>query len=313
MSKQLGLVSFVATVALTFSATVAVPQGMTGVIQGTVSDEEGGAPLPDATIRLVDDTRGRQFSTKSDKNGRFYKRGLPGANYLATIEKEGYKQLQEQLRVASGGESRFDFKLAKAAPPGAREFAEGFAAFNAGDNEGAARAFEAAVEKAPDLPEIRVNLALAYLRLSRNEEAVTQLEKAATLAPEDARTLFRLGGAYVEMAEYDKAIVVLEKGLAIESDLNNELAAETTVTLGAVYFAKGQIEKSVAQFEKVLAVTPGAPVASLGLAKAYLSLDNRDKALELLEHVVSVAPGTPEAERAEVFLAELRRDATQQP
>lgn len=307
MSIERAVILLGATVALVSSATLAVPQGMEGVIQGTVTDEGGGAPLADAAIQLRDTNRGRSFTTKTDKNGRFYKRGIPGSDYEVTVEKEGYKPLQENLRVAAGAEHRFNFKLAKAAPEGAKEFAKGFEAFSRGDNEAAVQAFEAAVQKAPSLPEIRVNLALAYLRLSRKADAVAQLEQAAALAPNVPRTLFQLGGAYVEMADLDKAIGAFEKGLGKQPDLNDPLAFEATVTLGAVYFAKGENEKSIAQFERALAARPGGAVPMLGLAKAYLSKADVDRALQLFQQIVSNAPGTPEAAQAEIFIKELKK------
>jgi tetratricopeptide (TPR) repeat protein len=297
---------FVATVALVSSAAVAVPQGMEGSIQGSVTEEDGGAPLVGTVIKLNDPERGRSYSTKTDKNGRFYKRGIIGATYQVTVEKEGYKPLREDLRVAAGAEHRFNFKLAKAAPEGAAEFAKGYEAFGRGDNETAVREFEAALQKAPELPEVRVNLALAYLRVSRKADPVAQLEHVAALAP-NPRTLFQLGGAYVEMRDLDKAVGAFEKGLGKQPDLNDVLAFEATVTLGAVYFVKGDSEKSIAQFEKALAAKPGSAVPMLGLAKAYLSKGDIAKALQLFQQVVSSAPGKPEAAEAETFIKELKK------
>lgn len=307
MTTKSDLLVFIATAVLVSSAAVAFSQGAEGVVQGSVTADQGGAPLADASITLRDDNLGRSFSTKSDKNGRFYKRGIPGSTYQFTVEKEGYKPLQEKLRVAAGVEHRFDFKLAKAAPEGAKEFAAGFEAFSRGDHEAAVKAFEAAVQKAPDLPEVRVNLALAYLRAGRKADAVAELEKAVGMAPDEPRSLFQLGGAYVEMNDLDKAIAAFEKGLAKQPDLTAGLAFDATVALGAVYFAKGDNEKSIAQFEKALAVKPGLAVPTLGLAKAYLSKGDGDKALALFQQVVSAAPGTPEAAQAEIFIAELQK------
>lgn len=306
MLIQRGVVVLVATVALIFGATVAFAQGELSVMQGTISDD-GSRPLEGAILRLRDLDRGREFSLKSDKNGRFYRRGLPAVEYEMVVEKDGYQPVKDKLKLAAGAEHRFDFKLAKAAPEGAKEFAKGLEASSRGDNEAAVQAFEAAVQKAPELPEVRVNLALAYLRLSRKADAVAQLEQAAALAPNEPRALFRLGGAYVEMRDLDKAIGAFEKGLGKQPDLNDPLAFEATVTLGAVYFAKGDNEKSIAQFEKALAVKPGVAVPTLGLAKAYLSKGDADKALQLFQQIVSSAPGTPEAAQAEIFIRELKK------
>ncbi len=301
------LVSFLAAAVLVSSAAVAFSQGMEGIIRGTVVDEETGAPLPDTLISLDDPSSGKAYTTKTDKKGVFYKRGVIGSAYRVSVKKEGYKLLEEPLRVAAGAEHKFNFKLAKAAPVGAREFAEGFEAFNRGDNEAAAKFFELAMEKAPDLPEIRVNLALAYLRLDRKAEAVAKLEEAVKMAPDDPRILFQLGGAYVEMRDFDKARDAFERGLAKTTDPSNELAREAEVTLGAVYFAKGDTDKSIEYFEKALAAKPGAPTPTLGLAKAYLSKGDSARALELFEQVVAAAPGTPEATQAEAFITGLKK------
>lgn len=295
------------TAALASSAAVSFAQGEMSVMQGTISDEEGGKPLDAATIDITDNARGRKFTIKADKNGKYYKRGIPYGEYEMVVAREGYQPIKDKLTLKAGAEFRFDFKLAKAAPEGAKEFAEGFAAFNRGDNEAAVKFFEAAVQKAPELPEVHVNLALAYLRVGRKAEGVTSLEKAAALAPDTPRTLFQLGGAYVEMNDLDKAIAAFEKGLAMQPDLANVMAYEASVALGAVYFAKGDADKSIAIFEKALAAKPGLPVPTLGLAKAYLSKGDGAKALALFQDVVAKAPGTPEAAQAEAFITELQK------
>jgi tetratricopeptide (TPR) repeat protein len=114
------------------------------------------------------------------------------------------------------------------------------------------------------------------------------------------------------MWDLDKAIGAFEKGLGKQPDLNDPLAFEATITLGAVYFAKGESEKSIAQFEKALAAKPGSAVPMLGLAKAYLSKGDMDKALQLFQQVVSTAQGKPEAAEAERFIQELKKAKPQE-
>src|SRR5690606_27475670 len=111
--------------------------------------------------------RGRETIVKSDENGRFYRRGLQAVEYEIVVEKEGYQPIHDRLKLSAGMDRRFDFKLAKAAPAGAGEFQQGVAAYNAGDFANAARLFEEAIAKAPAVPELHVNLALAYFRLER--------------------------------------------------------------------------------------------------------------------------------------------------
>lgn len=278
-----------------------------GVMQGTVTDEEG-RPIEGAVLKLRDPGRGRVYEIKSDKNGKFYRRGLPPVEFEFTLEKDGYQPLKDKVQVAAGRDDRrFDFKLVKAAPQGAEEFVKGVEAFKTGDAEKAVAFFEEAARKAPEAPEVHVNLALAYLRVKRHDDAIKELEKAAALAPNEPRTLFQLGGAYVDAGKYDKAAEALEKGLTLQPDLSDTLAFESTVTLGAVYFAQGKIEEAIARFEKAQAVKPDAPGPKLGLAKCAFSKGDVEKALKMLKDVVATAPGTPEATEAEAFIKALEK------
>lgn len=290
--------------ALLCSTPMASSQIELGVIQGVVTDEAGN-PLADVTFRIRDTGRGREFTIKSDKSGRFYRRGLPAVEYEITVEKDGYQPIHDKVRLTAGVDRRFSFKLVRAAPQGAEEFARGVEAFGRGDHEAAAIAFEAAVKKAPDRPEVRVNLAMAYLRLRRTADAVAQIEKAAALAPDVPGVLFQLGGVYVETNDLDKAAAALEKGLAAQPDLNDALAYEATITLGAVYFAKGRNDEAIAQYDRALVARPKDPAPTLGLAKVYFSKGDAAKALELFRRVVASAPDTPEAAEARKFIAAL--------
>ena len=277
-----------------------------GVMQGVVRDEAG-QPLEDVTFRIRDVERGREIVVKSDKNGRFYRRGLQAVEYEIFVEKLGYQPIHDRIKLTAGMDRRFDFKLVRATPAGAGDFANGVKAYNAGDFQAAAQAFEAAVQKAPELPELHVNLALAYFRLSRAGDAVAQLEKAASLAPNDPHVQFQLGSAYVEMKDLPKAAAALEQGLAKSTDPKDPLVYQAHVTLGAVYFASGNNDKAQQQFEQALVQQPDGPAALLGIGKVYFSKGDVKQALASFERVVAAHPGTPEATEAATFITELKK------
>lgn len=300
-------VVFAAAVALLVSAAAASAQMELAVFQATVVDEAG-QPLQDVTFTLRDNERGSQTVVKSDKNGRAYRRGLRAVDYELIVEKEGFQPIQDKVSLNAGRERRLEFKLARATPAGAEDFQQGVAAYNKGDFQAAAAAFEAAIQKQPTIPDLYVNLALAYYQQKRTTDAVAQLEKAASLAGNDPKIQYQLGSAYVDMQQYDKAVAAFEKGLATQPDLAKDpLALEATSTLGAVYFAQGDNAKAEVQFQKALAARPGAAGATLGMAKVHFSRGEVDKALALFEQVVASHPGTPEATQAEVFIKELRK------
>jgi tetratricopeptide (TPR) repeat protein len=301
------LISLISLISLLSVSVISYAQMELGVMQGTIVDEAG-KPVEGVAVKLRDLERGREIVLKSDKSGKFYRRGLQAVEYEMNVEKEGYQPIKDKVKLVAGTDRRFDFKLAKATPAGAEDFQAAIAAFNKGDFAAAAKGFEAAIQKAPNVPDLYVNLAVAYFRLDRKSEAVAQLEKAASLGANDPKIHYQLGSAYVDMQQYDQAIASFEKGLANQPNLAiDQLALEATQTLGAVYFAKGDNEKATAQFEKALAAKPGAAGATLGLGKVYFSKGEVDKAVKMFEQVVAAHPGTPEATQADAFLKELKK------
>ncbi|MGC4082481.1 MAG: tetratricopeptide repeat protein [Vicinamibacterales bacterium] len=223
------------------------------------------------------------------------------------VEKEGFQPIHDRIKLAAGMDRRFDFKLVKAAPAGAGDFADGVKAYNAGDFTSAAAAFERAIAKAPAVPELHVNLALAYLRLSRSTDAAAELEKAAALAPNDPHVHFQLGSAYVELKDLPKAAAALELGLSKATDPKDPLLVDAHVTLGAVYFASNNHEKAQAEYERALAIQPDQPAALLGLGKVQFARNDPKGAVATFERLTAAHPNSPEAAQAAPFLAELKK------
>ncbi len=305
-STRIAMIVLMVTASLAGSAAVAAGQMELAVITGTVTDESG-APLEGVSLRLKDSERGSEVVFKSGKDGRFYRRGLKAIEYEFVVEKEGYQPIASKLKLAAGMDKRFNFKLVKAAPAGAEEFAKGIAAFNAGNAEAAVAAFEEAARKAPQAPEVHVNLALAYIRAKRPNDATAELEKASSMAPNEPKFLFQLGGAYVDARQYPKAIDAFEKGLKLQPNLSDPLALEGTITLGAVYFANGQIDEAVARFTAALGARPDSAQAKLGLGKCAASKGDTGTALRYFQQVLDAAPGTAEATEADAFIKALKK------
>lgn len=300
------LLSLVAVAALICGATPAAAQMELGVIKGQVVDDAG-QPLAGVTIKLVNIDRGREVVLTTGKDGRFYRRGLQAVEYEMSVAKDGYQPVADKVKLVAGTDRNFDFKLARAAAGGSKEFEAGVAAFNAGNFEQAVTQFQAAIAQAPTVAPLHVNLALAYLGMKRTADAVTSLEKAVALAPADPAMQFQLGSVYVDLQAYDKATAALEKGLSLKGALTDPLAADAASTLGAVYFAQGKVADAEAQFQRVIAAAPRHAGATLGLAKVQFSKGDTAKALELFDRVVAEHPNTPEATQAATFIKELRK------
>ncbi len=71
--------------------TVLVGQAYFGTVAGQINDPSGGA-VPGAQIHLVDQEKGYQFTTKSDKNGRYLLGSIPPGTYTVSAEMAGFEK-----------------------------------------------------------------------------------------------------------------------------------------------------------------------------------------------------------------------------
>ena len=294
-----------ALVLITWAAPVAAQVELT-VFQGTITDEAG-APLDGVTIRLRDLERGTDTTLKSDKAGKFYRRGLRAIDYEMTVEKEGYQPINDKIRLTTASERRLEFKLAKASPAGSGEFAKATAAYNAGDFAGAAKLFEEVLAKSPNQPEARINLALAYLRLNKPAEAVAQLEQVAAGGNTDPRVQFQLGGAYVDMKELDKAVDGVRNGPCATARSEGSGRVGGGGDAGRGVFRQGrrrQGRRAVREGDRRASRDRRADARPRqGLRKQ----GRRPEGTGVVRQSRRRHPGTPEAEQAAVFIKELRK------
>ena len=101
------VVVLMAAVALCFGVTVA-GQIELGVMQGIVKDDAGN-PLEGVSFRIRDLERGREIVVKSDKNGRFYRRGPPAGGDEKFVREEGDPPTQQKPKLSAGGGPRSSF------------------------------------------------------------------------------------------------------------------------------------------------------------------------------------------------------------
>jgi tetratricopeptide (TPR) repeat protein len=281
-------------------------QSELGSFQGTVKDDQG-QTLEGATLYLKDLARGGEVSFKTNKKGFFYRRAIRPSEYELIIEMEGYQPFQDRLRFRAGEEKRLDFRLGAATSPAEEAFQQGLTAFNEGDYEKAAEAFEKAAQLAPDAPEAHANLGLAYLQLSRTEEGIGELEKAVALKPEQFTTQVQLASAFAQAGQLEKSVTAFEKALENAEDLSDPASFEATLNLASLYFAVGRVEEASATYERALAAQPESPDALLGLGKCHFNQGDEQKALDYFERVVSAAPDSRHATEARAVIEQFEK------
>jgi tetratricopeptide (TPR) repeat protein len=119
------------------------------------------------------------------------------------------REMRAALRLAPS-----DAGLRRATAVAETAFAE--AEERRGNYVSAARAFQSAVELAPEEEQYRLNLALELAQHQTFEPAITVLEQAAPVFPKSARIRTLLAVAYYAVARTEDAVRSLSAALAIE-------------------------------------------------------------------------------------------------
>ena len=280
-------------------------------VRGKVVDTEGN-PVADATVVLEDRVRGGEVKLETNNKGTFYRRGLRPGEYALTIEKDGYMVLEEELAFRAGEEKREEFRMVAAMSGAEIAFGQGIEAFNAGDFEAAAKAFEEVTRLSPETPEGHTNLALAYVQIGKMSEGVQELEKAAELSS-DFRTWAQLAMAYVQVDRLEAATRGFEMALEKEHDPADPIAYECWMALGSLYFADGRVPESVKAYENALNVDSSSVEALVALGKCQFNLGDMTKAQDYFQRTIDTQPSSPQAEEAKAFIEEIEKRKNPQP
>lgn len=98
-------------IGLSLIASVAQPQGNRGNITGTITDSAG-ASVSGASIKVRNDASGLEQSTTTSDDGRYNLPYLPSGRYVLTVEKAGFKTVQQNnVEVEISNTTRIDQSL----------------------------------------------------------------------------------------------------------------------------------------------------------------------------------------------------------
>jgi len=148
-------------------------------------------------------------------------------------------------------------------------------------------------DKDPNLAEVRLGLAKAYIAKRQPDAALPELQKAVELDADNADAQFQLGFVqHVMKANAAAALPAYEKAVAAEPE-------NTTyrTNLGAVLSELKQTDRAVAELTKVVE-TPGYNRAEawIYLGQAQISAKRFKEALEALNKAAEIAPNNAQVE-----------------
>ena len=143
-----------------------------------------------------------------------------------------------------------------------------------GDYKSAEKYFEAALELAPGMATVGINLAMSRLDAGKPEQALKELEWFAKTFPDLLEARLQLARVYVRLERFEEAVEVLKMAVAEHSD--KPLVHNTA---GAVYLAAGNAYKAREHLKLANSIDQTSIMPRLNLAR----LDRMEGNIEAAE------------------------------
>ena len=158
-----------------------------------------------------------------------------------------------------------------------------------GDGEAAVREYAQSVRFDGRAFESHLRLGMSYARLGILAKAIDEFTAATRINPKDLQPHYLLALVYSSLHDVPKATREYEfllKGLTADDPRNVELFTY----LGQLYFAQGQDDKALAQFERVIALDPKNTGALYIVGSFYLDHNRRKEAVDLFKRCIAQDP-----------------------
>jgi tetratricopeptide (TPR) repeat protein len=158
------------------------------------------------------------------------------------------------------------------------------------DNAAARAAYERALAIDPLNARALTSLAALDFLTGRGVDARARVDAALTKQPESPALLMLAGGVYAQLRDYASAEKVLRKAMELEPSNPNLYGM-----LGAVYRDQGQIDRAIAEFDRLVAKS-SKPAAVQTLIGTLLESQQRfDEAKKRYQEALHLDPNAPVA------------------
>jgi Flp pilus assembly protein TadD len=312
MQRSLGIVFAGIVIAVLLS----VPAGAQtdGKLMGTVTAPDG-EPVKDAVLVLIDPDVGRQIEFKSDKKGKYYRRGIPPAVYELRVTKEGYQEFRgDNIKIPAGGEKTVDVTMAplvQEAPEPIQDIAyrEGFEALKAGNLEEAQAKMEHVIHEDPSNWRAHYILGTIHRRKGNLELARVMLDRARDIGPDKPEMVyFELGTTAAAAKDYVSALVAFRRVVELTPD-----DSEAYYNIGVILLNMGQSAEAAGSLQSAIELKPDHANAHKSLGYAFLQESRYQDSVRELERYLELEPQAADRAEIESILGELKKTLPAEP
>jgi len=150
--------------------------------------------------------------------------------------------------------------------------------------------FQQAIEADANFPHAAANLAVCYALQGDNAKADEWRTTATRLAPSDPTISLVLAGVYANRAQVDKALAEYDRVLSLAPD-----SPQIYLEIGRTHTMAGNFDQAEDAFRRALTIRPGFVPARMSLGKLLSSQRRYREALEQFKNVARSAPNMPDA------------------
>ena len=164
-----------------------------------------------------------------------------------------------------------------------RDFERATRLHQAGDLQGAVRAYLAILNTNPARVDVRSNLGAAYSALGRYEEAIDQYKRALVIDGANSAIRFNLALAYYKAAWFSEAAAELERFIATAPD--SPAATNAQLVLADCNVRLGEYKKVIASLSSLAEIDPGNRTLAYLLGSALIGDGQLDKGQAIIDRL----------------------------
>ncbi len=293
----------------------AVAQGYTASVKGVVTKDN--QPAPNLEVVLTNPNTGKQYKTKTDKNGEYFLAGIQIDTYRVEVIASHHEVLYTREAFPFGSNDLVELKIDLAKP----ELSGGVAGGTSQGSAGGAKQpkmtkeqIKAEQEKVAAMNTL-LQQAQGALQSQKWPEAETALKQVIAAYPETTKwELYRaLAEAQKNQDKLDDAAQTFEKGIQVADAVASGKApqdprnpnpdparakageGQMLGSLGSIYVKQGKMDQAITTYQKAAATDPNPAVAYFNLCALAFNARKYDDAAAACDKSAAADPNKADA------------------